>query len=191
MVCLGCHQFTGGRLCAACRATIRPAKARLLPGGIPVLAAFEHEGAAKTLVHHLKYRGVAGLAELIAEVLEPRVPRLPLVPIPRAWSRRIKYGVDPSQAIAAALARRLKTPVVDGLVPPLHSQRRAGRDHSRPVEPFRARLALRYSAIIVDDVVTTGATAVAAVGAMGAEWVQMVVSASVVSEPSTLGAQYD
>jgi len=174
-----------------CQATIRPATERLLPGGVPVVAAFEHEGAAKTLVHHLKYRGVAGLAELFAETVEPRVPRLPLVPIPRAWSRRIKYGVDPARAIAAALARRLEVPVVDGLASPLHSPRRAGRDHSRPVEPFRARLALRYSAIIVDDVVTTGATAVAAVDAIGAEWVQMVVSASVVSEPSTLGAQFD
>ncbi|HSM43987.1 MAG TPA: hypothetical protein VK969_03105, partial [Acidimicrobiia bacterium] len=63
--------------------------------------------------------------------------------------------------------------------------------HSRRVDPFRARLALRYSATIVDDVVTTGATAVAAVDVIGVEWVQMVVSASVVSEPSTLGARFD
>ena len=191
MVCLGCHQVTGGRVCVSCVATIRPAADRLLAGGIRVVAAFEHEGAAKTLVHHLKYRGVIEVAELAAEVLAPRVPRLPLVPIPRALSRRVKYGVDPARALAAALGRRLGTPIVDGLVPPLHAPRRAGRDHSRPVRPFRTRSALRYPAIVVDDVLTTGATAVAAVDAIGAGLVQAVVSASVVSEPSNLGVQHD
>lgn len=153
-----------------------------------MVAAFQHEGAAKTLMHHLKYRGVVSFAELAAEILAPRVPRAPLVPIPRSLSRRIKYGVDPAREIAAALGRRLGVPVVQTLVSPIHTKRRAGRDHSRPVSPFHTRSPLRSPVVVVDDVVTTGATVLAAVNTLGVETVRTVVAANVVPEASNVAA---
>lgn len=186
MVCLACHNVTRGRLCERCAATMRPAPDLLLPGGIRVVAAHRHEGAAKTLVHHLKYRGVQEYAGMVAERLDGHVPRLPLVPVPRALSRRLKYGVDPARVIAAALAARLQVPVIETLARPIHVPRRAGRDHSRTVPPFRSRQGLRFGVVVVDDVVTTGATAMAAVGAIGADLVRSIAAANVVSEPSNL-----
>ncbi len=165
---------------------MRPAADRLLPGGIHLVAAFEHDGAARQLVHHLKYRGVTTYAEMVARELEGRFPAVPLVPVPRVLTRRLKYGVDPSRLIAIALGRNLGVPVVDALGPPWHAPRRAGRDHSRPVRPFRARHPLRFPVVIVDDVVTTGATALAAVEAVGPDLVRSVAAANVASEMSNL-----
>ena len=160
---------------------MKPAPDRLLPGGLRLHAAFEHEGPAKTLVHHLKYRGVTLYAELVADILAERIPPIPLVPVPRALSRRLKYGVDPARVIAAALGERLRVPVFDVLIAPLHAPRRAGRDHSRSVRSFPTRSRLRFPVVIVDDVVTTGSTVSAAIEAIGLELVGAVAAANVVA----------
>jgi predicted amidophosphoribosyltransferase len=186
MVCLGCHSFTPTWLCTDCRVSMRPAPDRIIPGGLRVVGAFEHGGAAQTLIHHLKYRGVTGYAEIVSDLLAPQVPACPLVPVPRALTRRVKYGVDPARVIAEALARRLGVRVMHALAPPIHSPRRAGRDHSRTVRMFRSRSPLRSPVVIVDDVVTTGATVIAAVDAIGPEWVRAIAAANVVPDVSNV-----
>jgi hypothetical protein len=104
-----------------------------------------------------------------------------LVPVPRALTRRLKYGIDPARAIAIALGSRLHVPVLDVLVAPIHAPRRAGRDHSRRVRIFPTRSPLRSPVVIVDDVVTTGSTVSAATEAIGLELVGAVASANVVA----------
>jgi predicted amidophosphoribosyltransferase len=159
---------------------MHPATDRILGDGLRLVAAFEHNGAAQTLIHHLKYRGLTGYAELVSRVLASRLPRVPLVPVPRVMSRKLKYGVDPALVIASALGKQLQAPVIEALAPPLHAPRRAGRDHSRAVSPFRLRSTLRYPVILVDDVITTGATVTAAVDAIGQDMVRAVAAANVV-----------
>jgi predicted amidophosphoribosyltransferase len=151
-----------------------------------LVSVFEHDGAAQRLMHLLKYRGVAEFAELAAQLLESRVPSLPLVPVPRAMTRRLKYGVDPARVIASRLGRRIGAPVVPALVAELHTRRRAGRDHRRAVRPFRARAMAYPEVVVVDDVVTTGATMAAAIEALGPERVRMAVAANSVSGVSSL-----
>lgn len=152
------------------------------------MAPFEHDATAQRLVHLLKYRGVTDFAELVAELLSSRVPALPLVPIPRALTRRLKYGVDPALVIARALGRRLKAPVTSVLVPHLHSSRRAGRDHGRPVPAFRLWRPPPSEVMVVDDVVTTGATMSAATAALGVGRVRIAVAANSVSSVSSLSS---
>lgn len=137
-------------------------------------------------MHLLKYRGVCDYAELVADLLQSRVPRLPLVPIPRVLTRRVRYGVDPARVIAVALARLIDVPVSSVLVPHLHAARRAGRDHGRPVLRFRARAFDYPEVLIVDDVVTTGATMLAAVDALGRDRVRAAVAANSVPSVSRL-----
>lgn len=189
MICIVCQRIREGRICKACVGSVRPASDRLLSGGIRVVAAFEHTGAAVTLVHHLKYRGLTSVARLVAEVLDQRVTPAPLVPIPRAWSRRYKYGVDPALEIASALGRVWHQPVLQLLERPLHTRRRAGRNHSSSVVRFRLKGTSSEPIHVVDDVITTGATAAAAVSAIGQNDLRSVLAANVVPSVSSLFAK--
>jgi predicted amidophosphoribosyltransferase len=150
------------------------------------VAAFEHVGPAKALIHGLKYRGVRGYETLVAGVVASHLPRLPVVPIPRALSRRLVYGVDAAAVISGAIASELGVPVLDLLQAPIHSRRRAGGDHRRPVPRFRLELDPGCQVILVDDVVTTGATLLAASGSLGGDVVSLAVAANLVPVVSSL-----
>ncbi len=176
MVCQVCHRVSRHPLCKVCTSQLRPAPDRLLPGGIRLVAAFEHEGPARVLIHHLKYRGLTPYADLVAKVLADRLPPLPIVPVPRALSRRIRYGVDPAEVLAS----RIGLPVIRLLAPPLHSPRRAGGDHSGPAPVFRLRRGYRGKVIVLDDVITSGSTVAAAIDAIGRDRVCLAVAANAV-----------
>lgn len=153
-----------------------------------MVAAFEHEGPAQRLVHHLKYSGVDGYPEMVADMVSERIPRAPLVPVPRALSRRYRYGIDPARAIADSIAARKGVPVWPLLASPIHTPRRAGGDHRRPVERYRRRRQRHPWAevIVVDDVVTTGRTVLAAAHSVGLDRVTLVVAANIASTVSSL-----
>lgn len=148
---------------------MRLASERILPGGLRLIAAFDHSGPARRLVHHFKYRGLPQYGHLVAAVVAGRVPRLPLVPVPRALSRRLRYGVDPALSLAQSLSQVMGVPVLRLLQAPLHSPRRAGGDHNRLVAPFLLRAEPPGPVVLVDDVVTSGATLVGAARVLG-EW---------------------
>ncbi len=187
MLCPVCHRWCASSgVCGECRRMMRPATERILPGGVRVVAAFEHQGPARSLVHHLKYRGLVGYADLTAAVLAEFIPPLPLVPVPRAWSRRIRYGIDPAATLAARLSARTGAPVLNLLAAPFHAPRRAEGDHAAGVEGLRLRRPVKIEVIVVDDVVTTGATLLGAIGLLGSEWVRMAVTANAVTEVSSL-----
>ena len=178
MLCSACHRFASGFLCDRCRASLRPASERILEGGIRLVAAFEHAGVARELVHGLKYRGLTRFADLVVDVVAPRVPPFPVVPVPRTWSRQLLYGVDPAREIGLRLARRLNTSLFELLSPPIHARRRAGGDHSMPAPELRARRPPDGPFVLVDDVVTTGATVSSAAQALGMGRLALVVAAN-------------
>lgn len=180
MVCQSCHRLTRPSVCSACRRRLTPAPDRLLSGGVPLVAAFVHSGAARTLIHDLKYRGVERYAVIVAQALAQRLPAVPIVPIPRAWSRTLLYGVDPALVLARHLAMELGVPVLELLSRPIHTPRRAGR--KRRNQAFHARRAVKSGSdlLLIDDVVTTGATVLAAGSALGMGRIRMVAAANVV-----------
>ncbi len=146
--------------------------------------AFEHTGLAADLMHGLKYRGVTGYARVVADELGPRLPQLPLVPVPRVWTRYLRYGVDPSAELAVSLGRSMGSPVWPLLSRPLHTARRAGHNISRGAPAFALRRQVPTPVILVDDVVTTGVTLRAAVNALGRPNVGMVVAANDAFRPA-------
>ncbi len=164
MTCVACRQASPGWLCTSCRQTLVMAPDQVR-GGVFVRSAFVHEAAARLLVHRLKYEAVAGIADRMAMVLEPLLgtEATALVPIPRVTARRWKYGIDPAAALATALARRAEIPVVHCLRARFWVRRRAGTTASpRALPSFRLRMPAPAGAVLIDDVVTTGTTLVAA-----------------------------
>ena len=172
VTCLACASRTvpGERLCARCRAGFTPGGERRLAGGVLVRSAFVHRGTARLLVHRLKYGGQAAAASLLAAAMARAVPEgaTALVPVPRARSRRWRYGVDPAVELARGLGRVLTLPILPALAPEWWHRRRAGpAGAKRGVPRFRMVRPMPPGAVLVDDVVTTGATLRAAAAALG------------------------
>jgi hypothetical protein len=137
----------------------------MLDDGTIVIAAYNHDGPARRLVHALKYRGVTAAAVPFAVELAERIPTsvTALVPVPRAWGRVVRYGIDPASVVAGAVSEMTGLPVVRALRAPLWWRRHAGAIRARraPIR-FTPRLVIPPGTALVDDVVTTGATAMAA-----------------------------
>ncbi|MBI2402936.1 MAG: ComF family protein [Gemmatimonadetes bacterium] len=138
----------------------------------------DHE--AREMVHHLKYRGYQRLAPLMADLIARHAPRPQggaLAPIPLTRRRFRERGYNQAALIARALGRAWNLPVHEEL---LTRRRDGGSQTALTPEERAANVAGAFAAppagvargvIIVDDVLTTGATLVAAAGALaGAGW---------------------
>ena len=181
MVCLVCSRAGAGRLCGKCRHRLVPAGWRRVPGGLLVGSGFSHDGPARVLVHRLKYQGIrqaAGLlAERMAEVLDGTAGTL--VPVRRVVLRTWKFGVDPGRELTHALAALTGLPIADVLRRPLWAPGHAGVGReSRTAIRFGARPVPFGTLILVDDVLTTGATLWAARQAAGQSAIYGVTATS-------------
>lgn len=154
-------------MCDRCAADLRPAPERYLAGAGVVRPAFVHQGVARILVHHLKYRGVVAAGRFLAYAMAPLVPPdAVIVPVPRLRWRVLRYGVDPALELAVAVSRLTGQPMARLLRAPLMGRARAGRAHGT-APAFRPRAAPSIPIVLIDDVVTSGATLTAAASVLG------------------------
>ena len=193
--CAGCAA-AAGPLCPGCAAELagppgrhRP---RPCPPGLPECwAAAAYAGAARRLILAYKERGRTALAPLLADRLAAAVAaalpyppgRVVLVPVPSARAARRARGHDPVGRLAALAARRLARrgparggragarPAAAGGRPGGAETRRGARRtcvaRSPPCGPYRPG-----ECVIVDDVITTGATLAEAARALCAAGVR-------------------
>lgn len=112
------------------------------------------------LVRRLKYEGVAAVARLVADELVDAIPHgvRCLVPVVRSPVRRVRYGVDPAAAIAKALSVRSGIPLVKAVAPPLWQAPNAGAAREDRRAPNLRSRKEAVGALLIDDVMTTGAT---------------------------------
>lgn len=166
------------RLCPGCLAGLSAAPVRSI-GGLTVWSGFLHRGAAKHLVHALKFGGVDRVASLMAALMIDRVPPAScLVPIPRSVSRQVRFGVDAAATLARALGRLSGHAVVGALDAPLLAPSHTGRTAAhRPDPGFRLLRPLPEGSLLIDDVVTTGSTLMAAARISGASQAMTFTSA--------------
>jgi predicted amidophosphoribosyltransferase len=97
----------------------------------------------------------------------------------------MRYGVDPAREIALRMARVLGVPMLDVLTPPLHAPRRAGGDHDRPPPRLRIGPISEGRIMLVDDVVTTGATIRSAAATLGFGRIALVIAANLADTVSS------
>ena len=134
------------------------------PGVDLAVSASPFDGAARRLVHGLKYgRRLALAGEAAAAMLRalpPREAQGAVVPVPAGRWRRARRGFDPAYEIAAALAVRSGLPLIECLGRG-RGRRQVGRPRSdRLADPPRVWATARCppTVLLVDDVWTTGAT---------------------------------
>ncbi len=167
-------------LCPACRAALRPGRfTTRAPAGSPidrVLYVLPFRGPARDLVRALKYDHRLSVAGELGRLVLPEAARLTecgveaLVPVPLHRTRRRERGFNQSELLASAVGEPLGLPVALALrrVRATRTQTDLPRGRRlRNVEgAFEATRSLAgMSVVVVDDVVTTGATIAAACSA--------------------------
>jgi len=198
--CAGCRR-PDRALCDACDAALRPQPAVHDIGGVPVFTALTYEGVARRVLLAYKDGGRADVARALARALRCAIVEaqarsagragapdalLPvLIPSTRAaWRRR---GYHPTRAVLARAhilvpplwrALRLSRQTADqaGLTA---SERSGNRDGSMVAS---ARLAGR-DCLIVDDIVTSGATIAEATRAIRSVGGQVAAAAAIARTP--------
>lgn len=179
MVCCSCAR-PASFLCETCRYSLRPIAPRSI-GGSVVVSAFAHRGAAVRLVHSLKYRRNLAAARFLALAIVEMIGSNPtcVVPIPRALTRRIVFGIDPARTLSDIAAAQWGVPRVDALATPIWRTQQAGKgkDKRSPIA-FVCRIEIPDGAVIVDDVVTTGGTVSAALAALGSRRILVATATS-------------
>ncbi len=204
--CPGCGR-EGAPICADCA---RPLERRLdeppgAPLGLPVelpegLAQLEwcaaFTGSVRAALLALKYDGDRRVAEPLGRAAARRWRRAGmggevLVPVPVHAARLRERGYDQAELLAAAAARELGMPVVPALrrAEATAAQYRLGRasraanvGHAFACRPEHRRAIRERHVVLVDDIVTTGATLSACAATLLASGARLVSGLTVARE---------
>jgi ComF family protein len=197
-------------LCAECEAGLQarggvvalPVPPDVPAPGEPLLAryGFVFEGTARALIHALKYEGRTSVAGDLAARALPALPPACLggveaiVPVPLSAVRRRERGFNQSELLARHISLLVGVPGVRALARVPGGGAQAGSDRV-------SRLSLRSgvfvstggrvpgSALLVDDVLTTGATMAAAAHALRRAGTRNIACFAVAARPTASAGQ--
>lgn len=174
ITCAACRVAPAGRegVCAACRERLWAGVAALPAAVGDVVHLGPHAGPLRRLVHGLKFRGERDVAAFLGALLGSRMQRGPWRPdlithVPTDPRRLARRGYDQAALVARALAvsigcahrtllvRARSTPRQAGLG---RAVRRANVRGAFVPAPAAERSVRRARVLVVDDVLTTGAS---------------------------------
>lgn len=174
--CAQCHAVTVYRYCERCLTSfpLQP-QLHLSDSGIPIVSLSAYDAAMKSVIHDIKFAGDRDLAVQIGNCLV-RVDRasvLPawdsaewvMVPVPSVASRTAKRGFHHVETLFAALGIAWDMPLIPAVIRSketehLHTLGKQARwaetDHAFTV--ILPESIQQKHVLIVDDILTTGAT---------------------------------
>jgi ComF family protein len=199
--CWSCGEQSRPRdpLCLACRSRLRWLDRRPveLEGGLEAWAPVAYDGPARALVRGLKYRGAAGLAATMAAQIaavapdDLLTPPAVLVPVPLHPRRARARGYNQAGRLALELSRRTGLRVDDCLRRSgMAGGRQVGRGRAERLSGIAGTVELRRGArppwrtLLVDDVITTGATLTACAGALAVAGTDSIAAVAYALTPS-------
>ena len=152
-----------------------------------------YEGPLRELIHLYKYSGMKPLGRRLAGYMERAIPQEELfdavVPVPLHWRKRLNRGFNQAELLARCLAKRRGLPVLNALRRSRATEVQAGLANASRRRNVAGAFAVRprvnvsgAKILLIDDVMTTGATAAACAAALkraGAKSVSLLTVARV------------
>ncbi len=200
--CFGCGASAGSAapLCVACRSglgwlspdtVMLEAEGEL---GLEAWAPLAYRGGARALARALKFRGAVALADgMAAPIVAGAPPALlsdgTVVPVPLHPARRRRRGFNQAERLGRALGARAGLPVLDCLERRGARGTQMGRDRDQRLVALTGAIGVRRGAavprhaVLVDDVLTTGATLLACASVLRRAGAQSVVAVAYARTP--------
>lgn len=198
--CHLCGRFSdqAGILCSRCTAALKDTQFKKLHVASPephtplsvCLSAYPHRDEARELVHLLKYQSDATAAELLAESMAAALAASPMrpetidlvIPVPLHINRLEKRGYNQALLLSQGLCRHTGFALAPDVLVRLHpTDTQLHRDRAARMDAMRGAFAVTDASairsrhiLLVDDVLTTGATAMACAEALMAAGAQSV-----------------
>jgi ComF family protein len=137
------------------------------------LFIFREKGPIQHMLHKLKYRHKMELGVIMGEMLAKEIMLSPyikkvdvIIPVPIHNQRKKERGYNQCEIIAQSLSQHSGIPVIsDALIKHLHNESQTGKNRGERMENVHQAYQLNQhrniaglSILVVDDVVTTGAT---------------------------------
>ena len=194
--CAACDVVSRAPTCPGCTRTLRdlPVPAVRRADDLTWVAAFEYVEPVRSMIHRAKYRAALSALRALADASAARVVMQlaragdGVVAVPLGRRRLRQRGYNQAEVVARALAGVVDAPLLTGLVRVRETKAQAEQSEPQRLANVEGAFAWRGAPLdgaqlwLVDDVVTTGATARAAAAALreaGAGALHVVALASV------------
>lgn len=158
--CRKCGEILDGKVCTRCR--------ERLPGGVYAYSAYAYAMPVSALIRNFKFKGAYTLSEWMAQELAASVRKSGeefdlIVPVPIHFLRKLIRGFNQSEKLAKSLSEILNIPFENSLKKTRYTRKQSKASPEKrihaPENAFRADAAvLGKRILLVDDVITTGAT---------------------------------
>lgn len=186
--CGGCACL-GDLLCRRCRASFLPYPHSVdrLPAGLSdVWIAFVFSGPLREVVHQLKYRSVRRLAQPLGSLMVASLAQHPLLvdavlPVPLHRDRYAERGFNQAEELAREIARSLRLPLIASRLTRVRATEQQARlDAQARAKNMHGAFCWQGAppprrVLLVDDVLTTGATMGACAEALRGAGAEQVV----------------